>query len=73
MDIGWTCPASQGNDISERWGCKFPGVPFCKENGASIICTCMHEDGWEVLEATPRNLHLALSVGTPGAVSMVTI
>ena len=65
--------SGRSRDRRKWWGSKFPGVLFFREDGASIICTCMHKDGWKVLEATPRNLHLALPVATPGAVSMVTI
>ena len=69
----WMDLSGRSRDRRKWRGSKFPGVPFCNGNSASIICSCMHKDGWKVLEATPRNLHLALPVATPGAVSMVTV
>ena len=74
VDVGWISPADQGTGVSGGVP-SFPGFHFVTGivQVTSIICTCMHKDGWKVLEATPRNLHLALPVATPGAVSMVTI
>ena len=71
----WMDLYGRARDRRKWWGSNFFRSSFfsLKEDGASVICKCMHKDGWKVLGATPRNLHLTQSVATPGAVSMVTI